>query len=580
MPVIKIINQTTEQVSTSIGAVTAGVGQTIIVQYDEVPIPYRLYKELEALRQYNRIDYSVLEDPNVRDEVELAPYGVGLGKDFDKIGIPTDGSYLDGYFDWWTDQTKIADAVDEISETMLQLIPAKAGVLSGQTLALSGVTTYSARIPSGNAGSWPTPGSLITNLIITNTYRFDSPDQTTRFRAGKSSDLTTAGVLSHMVNGVPTETYDIGVNGVGTIGNITVNTLSPYNTFWLKATAYVMVTQTVAGRQLHAFQHTEAGLSAYTELVYDDTHPAPAFSGPSTAALNTKVSKWMSGIEAWGFGTIIDIVYTGASGIFEKAYHPTAVGVVACVGHTTSTDNPLSTPAFNDQLSVNRTIALNNANQASLAPAVQFTLQKPTGTPATTSASLPAAVNTYGVISTAKTDVFFDEARRIVLNSGTYSGNAAPFVPTALLVDGNAQQRHNGHLQYPDTTDYPGFSGDQEYQRFIAKASASTGLLTFSGLTTVASQISRYNTGALNVLIHLSTSGKYFDLGLSVGAFNGTGSGNSRADSVGARNDSLTSGNVLAWSLGTASTAFNNNEYRIIIIFKNSTLFVSGISEV
>jgi hypothetical protein len=77
----------------------------------------------------------------------------------------------------------------------------------------------------------------------------------------------------------------------------------------------------------------------------------------------------------------------------------------------------------------------------------------------------------------------------------------------------------------------------------------------------------------------LSTTGKYFDLGLSVGAFNGDGSGSSRANSIGARNDSLTTGSLLAWSLGTYSTAFNNNEYRLIIIFKNNTYSLTGISE-
>jgi hypothetical protein len=580
MPVIRLTNNRVDQVSTSIGTVTAGQGSVLTVQYDEVPIPKKLYMELEELRRLNVIDYEVLEDPEVRDAVELAPYNTGLGTDFDKIGEPTDGSYADGFFSDWTPTTKIADAVDDVSELILQIVPAKADVLTGQALVLSGVTQYQARIPSGNVGgAWPTPGTLISNLIVSGSYRFDTPNPTTRFRAGKSADPTTAGILNHLVNGVTTESYDIGTFGPGTIGNMTIDSLSVYNTLWLKANAHVLVTQVVPGRQIHALAHLEAGQTTNFELVYDDLNTVPTFAGPTTAILNTKISKWLSGIEAWGYGTTIDIAYIGASGIFTKTYHPTAVGVVTCPGHATSNDNPGAVPAYNDQFSVARTITLNNAGQASLTPSLQVTLQKPAGVSASDSVALPSPINTYGIVSTTKADAFFDEVRRVILGSGTYSGDATAWTSNVPLVNGNAQQRHNGRLQYPDIVDYPGFTGDQEYQRFIAKASASTGQLTFFGLSAVAAQIARYGTGNLNALIHLSTTGKYFDLGLSVGAFNGDGSGSSRANSIGARNDSLTTGSLLAWSLGTYSTAFNNNEYRLIIIFKNNTYSLTGISE-
>jgi hypothetical protein len=174
MPAIRLVNNSLDQVSTSIGTVTAGVGQILVVQYDTVPIPHRLYEELESLRQYNRIDYSIIDDTTVRDEVEYAPYITGLAPDFNKIGQPTDGDYSDGYFTEWTEDTLIADAVDKISETILQMAPEKAGLLTSQFLVLTGVTQYTAKIPSGNTGAWPTPGSTINNLIISGSYRLDT----------------------------------------------------------------------------------------------------------------------------------------------------------------------------------------------------------------------------------------------------------------------------------------------------------------------------------------------------------------------------------------------------------------------
>jgi len=578
MPVIKLINNTLEQVSTTIGTVGPGIGHELIVQYDTVPIPLQLYVELEALRQYNRIEYYVNEDPGMRDEIELAPYILGLIQFFNKVGEPTDGSFADGFFNYWTQNTLIADSVDQISELLLQIAPTSAGLLTGLPLSITGATQYSAKIPVGNVGAWPTPGTTINNLIVVNTYGLYTPDPLTRFKAGKANDLTTAGLLEHLVNGSVIESYDIGVHGAGTIGNITIDSLTVYGVVWLKANAHVAVIQLTAGRQIHALKHSEAGQSANTELVYDDVNSAQSFLGVPTAILNTKVSKWLSGIEAWGFGTTIDIAYTGAVGIFTKTYHPVAVGLVSCPGHD-STDNPATTPNVGDTFPIARTATLDIVDRASIAPSMQFTLQKPARAPLNSLIALPQPINTCGTLSTPKSDVFFDEVQRVVLGSGTYSGNATPFNSTIPLVNGNAQQRHNGILQYPNPVDYPGFSGSQQYERFIAKIAASTGQLTFVNLVNL-SQISPYGTGNLNVLIHLSTTGRYFDLGKPVGAINGTGSGNSMANSIGGKNQTLSHGNVLAWSIGTSSTALNNNEYRLIIIFRTNIVTLTGISEV
>src|SRR5208283_2799557 len=118
-----------------------------------------------------------------------------------------------------------------------------------------------------------------------------------------------------------------------------------------------------------------------------------------------------------------------------------------------------------------------------------------------------------------------------------------------------------------------GFSGNQEYQREFSKTSASTGSLTFSGI--VYTNISPYGTGDLNILIQLDDDGIYFDLGMVVGDNNGNGSGTSRANSLGGQVNG--SGGVLNWSLGTYTTANNGNQYRVIIIFRNSNKTITQI---
>jgi len=620
MAIIEITNNLAQQISTTIGTVPKGRGRVLSVQTDAIPIAKALYEELETLKTRGSISYQLLEDPEIRDAIEAAPFftdttgtiPIGIPTDGDysdgklplvstdklpdaidainvellnggtiagQIGDPTVGDYTTGFFDEWISTTLISDAFQDVGESFLDLAPAKAGTLVGQALVLSGTAQYSAKIPSGLVAAWSplSPGDTITNLIVDGTYVLTSPDQSNRFRAGKDSDPTTAGILTHILNGASVSAHNIGVSGVGTTGTVTVDNLDTYNTFWLKATGFITYAQVAEGRILHALEHTEAGITSTIEFYFDDVNTTPSFSVAMAAVLNTISNKWLSGILAWGFGTTIDISYTAASGIFEKAYHPSAVGSVSGTGHNTTNDNPGATPAVADIFAVSRTLTLDNANQASLTPSLTATIRKPNGDNTISADNLAAPVNTYSTISTTKIDDFFDEVRRIIIDSGTSSGTATPFNSTISLVNGNAQQRHNGVLQFPDSGDYPGASGDQEYQRFIAKATSSVGALTLTGIN--YTDIDSYGTGDLNVLLHLTTDDKYFDFGRSIGDNNGTGTGDSRANSIGARNDGSSSGSILVWSIGTDTTASNGNEYRLIIIFRNNNHSLSRIME-
>jgi len=604
MPILEVRNITFNQISTTIGVlkpVEQG-GEPLRVQFDVVP--KKVVEELEIFRKRNWLEFSILEDPDFPDDVEaqaataligaptfgsLPPgldpkqsiadaFQAAIGGSAATIGVPTVGDYLSA-IPTIDDSTRIADAFQAFGNFNALIAPAKPETLLGQELILVGATLFSAKIPSGLATTWNplTPGQTITNLIVDGTFTLESPDQANRFLAGFAGNLLTAGSLDLIEDGSVSETYDISVNGVGIIGRISITDISIHNSVWQKVNAEFIITLSVDGRHRFAMDHTESGLSNEREFYFDDVNTAPSFSSAMGASINTVISKYLSGIEALGFGSTIDIVYTAAIGIFTKTYHPTMVGQVTGPGHTTSLDNPAITPNFADPFPVSRSLTLNAVNQFSLSPSYTATISKPDGQNASSVDSIPQPVNTYGIISTGKDDQFFDEARRIVLDSGTTFGTATLFDSTASLVNGNAQQRHDGTLQFPNITDYPGFTGDQEYQRFFDKAGASTGAITFQGV--LFSNISPFGTGNLNVLIELAVQGKFFDLGRSVGSNNGDGSGNSRANSVGARNDGLSSGNILAWSLGVDSTAFNNNEYRMIVIFKNTTHIISRITE-
>ncbi|MCK5617340.1 hypothetical protein KAR91_86550, partial [Candidatus Pacearchaeota archaeon] len=462
--------------------------------------------------------------------------------------------------------------------------PTPPGTLVGEDLVLVGTSLYPTKIPSGLSSAWSllTPGNIISNLILDPTYTLDSPDSADKFLAGTvAGGQASAGSLNLIENGSIAESYDIAANGVGTIGRIAITDLVAHDAVYQRANAKFNISLSTEGRNRHAMQHSQSGLSNEVEVYYDDENPTPVFTTPLSIVVFNKISKWLSGIEALGHDSVIRINFTVGTGIFRKTYS-TTVGRFDCPGTNGLWMGLESVPHVDDEwIKTNQNITLSKPEVSAL-PTGTVLIFKPgiyyPSSLISSNAPLPMPVNTYDdIVSTSKADDFFDEDKRIVLNSGTTSGTATPFTSTDVLVDGNAQQRHSGTLQFPDSTDYPTFSGDQEYQRFIAKVGTSIGALTFTGIN--YTDIDPYGTGDINVLIELAVEGKFFDLGRSIGDNNGTGAGDSRANSKGANNDATSSGSVLAWSLGTDSTAFNNDEYRLIIIFRNSTHTITRISE-
>ena len=193
-----------------------------------------------------------------------------------------------------------------------------------------------------------------------------------------------------------------------------------------------------------------------------------------------------------------------------------------------------------------------------------FRSYKAHSTTATSNATIGRSINTYSTVSTDTYEGFQDEARRLVI------GSSIAFTSTGDMANGNLQVR-SGTLQYPLAADYDteyggshSFTGDQEYQRYFYKTSASIGQLSLGGFT--ASNISAYGTGSVNLLLYLEGDNKYFDLGVLQGS--NANDGSSRAQAISAK--VATSGSGVSWSFGVYSTgvsgAGNSGRYRAIVI--------------
>lgn len=514
------------------------------------------------------------------------------------IGIPTDGVYTDGFFSTWADNTTIANAFDDVNELLALLAPARPNYLTGTSLVAGSVPTYyTVRISAGLGTEWYQAGygtgSLITSkYYLSGAHTLNTANTTTTFSAGSLTTSTYGTIFFKRYNSLaPTSagvgTIDLTVNfAVGfTNNNLKLTALGTYNSIWTKANAQILTyTQPNAGYEGVFISHTENSQLTNTYEMWKDpwsaSNGSPVFSQAATASTYSQSNKYLSGISYYASGTGFSVFFKGAAGIFSSAYNVTQVYAISATGLNTATGLPASPPLYTDELDKSGSnhvrFSLSVASQSSFNKYLTTTIYKAHGTTATSNATIAKAINTYGTTSTDTFEGFQDEARRLVIGSGI------AFTSTLEMANGNAQVR-SGTLQYPLASDYDTewggthtFSGDQEYQRYFYKTSASTGTLTFTGFG--ASYVAPYGTGNINVLLYLDGDALFFDLGVLQGSNSNNGS--TRAVAISAKTSA--SGGALGWSIGVKTTgvsgAGNSARYRAIVIFRNNTDSTTSIT--
>lgn len=512
------------------------------------------------------------------------------------IGTPSDGLYTDGFFTDWTTNTTIANAFDDVSELLALIAPAKPGSITSTSLTATSVPTYyTVAISAGLGTEWYQAGfgtgSTITRYYLSGAHTLTTANTSTAFYAGTlvTSTYGTLGFGRYNYltpSGAGYGTIDMTVNyTVGsTNNNLRLSDLAVYNNIWTKANAQISAyTQTYAGYEGVYITHSTNSQVTNTYTMWKDpwsaSNGSPTFSKAATASTTSQTLKYLSGISYYTTGTGFSVDFKGAAGIYSSCYNVTQVYRITATGLNTISGT-VTSPLFSDELDktgVNAVSAtLNSASASSFTKSISATIYKAHGTTATSAAAIAKYINTYTTVSTDTYEGFQDEARRLVIDSGI------GFTSNIDMASGNLQVR-SGTLQYPTAseydTEYGGthtFTGNQEYQRYFYKTSASTGTLTFTGFT--ASNIAPYGTGSVNVLLYLEGDAKYFDLGVLQGSNANDGSTRSLAISA---KTSASSG-ALNWSLGVFTTgvsgAGNSGRYRAIIIFRNNTYSMTSIT--
>jgi hypothetical protein len=512
------------------------------------------------------------------------------------IGTPSDGVYTDGFFTDWTTNTTIANAFDDVSELLALIAPAKPGSITSTSLTTTSVPTYyTVAISAGLGTEWYQAGfgtgSTITRYYLSGAHTLTTANTSTAFYAGTlvTSTYGTLGFGRYNYltpSGAGYGTIDMTVNyTVGsTNNNLRLSDLAVYNNIWTKANAQISAyTQTYAGYEGVYITHSTNSQVTNTYTMWKDpwsaTNGSPTFSKAATASTTSQTLKYLSGISYYTTGTGFSVDFKGAAGIYSSCYNVTQVFRITATGLNTI-NGTVSSPLFSDELDktgVNAVSAtLNSASASSFTKSITATIYKAHGTTAASAAAIAKYINTYTTVSTDTFEGFQDEARRLVIDTGI------GFTSNIDMANGNLQVR-SGTLQFPTAAEYDAeyggshtFSGNQEYQRYFYKTSASTGTLTFGGFT--ASNIAPYGTGSVNVLLYLEGDAKYFDLGTLQGS--NANDGSTRSAAISAKTSA--SSGALNWSLGVFTTgvagAGNSARYRAIVILRNNTYSMTSIT--
>ena len=484
------------------------------------------------------------------------------------IGSPTDNSYSDGYFSTFTENTRLANALDDISEAFADIAPAKAGQLTSLTLTRANPSTvYSGYLAGGLiTNDWYigfAANQLVSNrLSISTAVSLTSPNPSTFFRAGKKSDFTPSNILKGGVTSSLTAQSDAvslstkALNtGEGVEGTLNITNLIVYNNLWVKANATISHTMADTGSYKYKLSaDNDAGETAETQLFYLGSgadYPDPSIALGTITSGSTSYND-LSGIKY--LKTANFTIPTTGNNLFNPVYNINQFVFSSTYFTNETTGSQASdTPQYGDilELGIVRSLTAGLSSGQS-APTGTVAVTKPgkTGTYNASYTLTPQLVNSYtSDPSTTINEPFLGESRRYtnLNNAGWTSANA--------LTNGNLQVQ-NGRLVGGNTGDYSGFTGIQNFYRlfsgFVDGRTSGTFNLTATGFTS----LNVWDSGNPGIEVALiiqeevtgnTTASKIFDFGRA--QQNGPATGNIYGIKIGTVGP--LNGN---WSLGTNST--------------------------
>ena len=152
------------------------------------------------------------------------------------LGVPSDGSYLDGLLEW-TDQTAVNDAIDDINEVMADLAPPQATSLAGLSLTLNR-TRQTAKLAGGLAEAWynggDSAGDTVSKIITSPSLTLATPDTEDAFGKGDETMLEAHYRAASADEFVALAEFDIPANFVEGVAGVSPRPANQDLTQWNK----------------------------------------------------------------------------------------------------------------------------------------------------------------------------------------------------------------------------------------------------------------------------------------------------------------------------------------------------------
>ena len=502
--------------------------------------------------------------------------GDGTGVDFtsDTFGAGTSinlGEYstspdlFPGFFDIFQNTTSITTALEEISNTISDIAPAKPGVLTGKNLG-STVNifpeVFAAKLAGGlNPDHWNnlTPHEN-SSLFFRDHPSMDTiilkhADETSRFRAGKYIAST---FPSNLEGGVTAsrsfqnEEFEIidkialssGQNAQGSNGIIKITSLGQYNTLWVKANA--RITQNVPTNATGSYRYkisadNGAGESNAKQLYYvGGSTPFPYISNTNVSSVtigggdsDTGNIMYLSGKEYFTEGTTFTVTVT-ADNMFNPVYATGTQGQFSFNSPITSDSDTQnhSEPNHDDQYNKTFTITVGSgqSNESPTHGTGTISLYKPKRTTKTITIKLEDnrnfGINSKGTVSTDgeplgtfNIESFFDEDKRKANVGGTVSWNSQDDIS-----GGGSLAVVNGKLYHPKRihSTISNIFHQTYFRIFTPPTTVNSGQIkwsvggdSFKNLST-ATEDNAEPTGEIEMTLHVQNDANVYDLGREV----------------------------------------------------------------
>ena len=262
------------------------------------------------------------------------------------IGVPTDGTYTDGFFDTWTDSTYIANAVDDINGVLKKLAPSKPPELSTKTILLN--STYSSATLNKASDGGSISYTLVSDL---NTSDVELTDMSIITIGGGFNKYVGANLTGFIDNvSVGSINYPNGNMNTGTTNNNKLTAIE-YD-YWSGTTGKSNFWPAIVARINDVFSGKSYGVhtskiswSGATELettnlltIYYDNPVTPSGMTLNLSA-QTYVTRWISGVPTFSTNDTLAVNY-GFTGLVSQVYRPNPIS--ASSSYASTVTNTLS----------------------------------------------------------------------------------------------------------------------------------------------------------------------------------------------------------------------------------------------